>query len=281
MISRGLFRVEQLLAASRSVGLVLGLETGTPIASLGLIADGGPLAQISRPVNSHGAKLPAMVDELLDQAAVRIDQLAAVAVGIGPGSFTGLRIGLGYAKGLAWAGRLAILGINSLDALAVGAASHPTARPGTIICPVLDARKGEVYAALYEVTTTAVEKILDDTVVEPGGLTARIGGEAIFVGEGASVYGTQLTDALGTRANILDDGEQQYSRGMMVAALAGARIANQDLDSVLKLQPSYVRSLEAALGGRAAASVATAGMEALWSRKKRRLSSSTQLVTRN
>jgi hypothetical protein len=67
----------------------------------------------------------------------------------------------------------------------------------------------------------------------------------------------------------------------MVAALAVARIVNKDLDSVLKLQPSYVRSLEAALGGQAAASVATAGMEAVWSKEKKRLSSSTQSTMRN
>src|SRR5271169_3851012 len=129
MTSRELFRVERLLAAGAAVGPVLGLETGTPTASLALIAEGRLLAQISRPATSHGATLPAMVDELLERAALRLDDLAGVAVGIGPGSFTGLRIGLGYAKGLAWAGGLAIVGINSLDAIAVGAASHRAVQP--------------------------------------------------------------------------------------------------------------------------------------------------------
>jgi len=281
MTSRALFRVERLLAAGDAVGPVLGLETGTPTASLALIAHGRLLGQISRPVNSHGEKLPAMVDELLDRAALKLDQLAAIAVGIGPGSFTGLRIGLGYAKGLAWAGGLPILGINSLDALAVAGAGHAAARPGSVICPLLDARKGEVYAALYRVTATAIEKISDDMVTDPGHLTARIGGEAIFVGEGVSTYGARLMDVMGERASILDNDEKSDSRGMTVAALAVARIVNKDLDSVLKLQPSYVRSLEAALGGQAAASVATAGMEALWSKEKKRLSSSTQLTMRN
>ncbi|MGD0074077.1 MAG: tRNA (adenosine(37)-N6)-threonylcarbamoyltransferase complex dimerization subunit type 1 TsaB [Candidatus Binataceae bacterium] len=253
MTFRELFRVERLLAAGDAVGPVLGLETGTPTASLALIAHGRILGQLSRPVHSHGEKLPVIVDELLGLAGVRLDQLAAIAVGIGPGSFTGLRIGLGYAKGLAWAGGLNILGINSLDALAIGAASHPAARPGTFICPILDARKGEVYAALYRVTATRVEKTLDDMVVDPDRLIARIGGEAVFVGEGVSVYGARLIDAMGARATILDNDERSDSRGMMVAALAIARIVNKDLDSVLKLQPSYVRSLEAALGGQAAA----------------------------
>ncbi len=68
-------------------------------------------------------------------AALKLDHLAAIAVGIGPGSFTGLRIGLGYAKGLAWAGGHAILGINSLDSLALGATLHHEGRPGTIHLP--------------------------------------------------------------------------------------------------------------------------------------------------
>ena len=66
MTSRELFRAEQLLAAGSSVGPVLGLETGTPVASLGLIANGRPLASLSRRLNSHGEKLPELVDELLD-----------------------------------------------------------------------------------------------------------------------------------------------------------------------------------------------------------------------
>jgi hypothetical protein len=131
------------------------------------------------------------------------------------------------------------------------------------------------------VTATAIEKILDDMVVAPGHLTARIGGEVIFVGQGVSPYGARLIDAMGERAIILDNDEQSDSRGMMVAALAVARIVSKDLDSVLKLQPSYVRSLEAALGGQAAASLATDGTEALWSKEKKRLFSSTRSPMRN
>jgi tRNA threonylcarbamoyladenosine biosynthesis protein TsaB len=281
MTSRELFRAEQLRAAGSSLGPVLGLETGTPVASLGLIAKGRPLASLSRRLNSHGEKLPELVDELLDAAQLKLNQLAAVAVGRGPGSFTGLRIGLAYAKGLAWAGALPIVGVDSLDALALCADERAMEQAGMVVCPVLDARKGQVYSALYRVTATGVEKISDDMILEPSELTARIGGEAIFVGEGVSVHGARLIDAMGKRARVLDLGEQSDSRGMMVAALAAARIVKGDTDSVLTLQPSYVRSLKAALGGQAAACLEPAGMEAVWSNEKRSLSSSTQPLTRN
>src|SRR5580658_7470052 len=101
MTYRALFRVEQILAAGESVGPVLGLETGSRIASVGLVAGGRLLGHISRPVESHGKALPALVDELLESASLGLEQLAAIAVGTGPGSFTGLRIGMAYAKGLA------------------------------------------------------------------------------------------------------------------------------------------------------------------------------------
>ncbi len=281
MTSRVLFKAERLLAASAPIGPVLGLETGTPTASLAVIAQGRLLAAISRPVSSHGAILPAMVEELLDRAALKLAQLAAVAVGIGPGSFTGLRIGLGYAKGLAWAGGRAIFGINSLDSLALGTTSHHEARPGTIICPILDARKGEVYAALYRVTTAGLEKISDDMVVSPGDLIARIDDEVVFVGEGVSACGKWLVEAMGNRATILNNGEGHW-RGMMVAALAAARLVDNDADSILNLQPSYVRPPEAVLRSQTAASgVVTTGTEALWSEEKKSLYSSTRLTTRN
>ncbi len=223
-----------------------------------------------------------MVEELLDRAALKLEHLAAVAVGIGPGSFTGLRIGLGYAKGLAWAGGQAIFGINSLDSLALGTTLHHEARPGTIVCPILDARKGEVYAALYRTTTAGLEKISDDMVVSPGDLIARIDDEVIFVGEGVSACGRWLVEAMGSRATILDKSDGHW-RGMMVAALAASRLVDNEADSILNLQPSYVRSPEAVLkkSQTVGSGVVTTAMEALWSREKKSLSCITRITTRN
>ena len=282
MTSRVLFKAERLLAASAPIGPVLGLETGTPTASMAVIAQGRLLAEISRPVSSHGAILPAMVEELLDRAALKLEHLAAVAVGIGPGSVTGLRIGLGYAKGLAWAGGHAIFGINSLDSLAIGATLHHEARPGTIVCPILDARKGEVYAALYRVTSTGLEKISDDMVVNPSDLIARIDDEVIFVGEGVSACGRWLVEAMGNRATILGDSDGHW-RGMMVAALAASRLVDNEADSILNLQPSYVRPPEAVLkkSQTVGSGVVTTAMEALWSRENKSLSCITRITTRN
>src|SRR5438045_233914 len=103
MTSRGLCRADRLLAQASSTGPVLGFDTGTSIASIALIVNGRVAGDIARPATSHGAALPGAVDEILSSANLRPSDLAGIAVGIGPGSFTGLRIGLSYAKGLVFA----------------------------------------------------------------------------------------------------------------------------------------------------------------------------------
>src|SRR5215472_10678968 len=108
---------QRLLAESATVGVVLGIDTGGPIGSFGVVADGRLAAAALRSPLSHGFELPAAVDEVLDAAGSCLSDLCAVAVAIGPGSFTGLRVGLSYAKGVAAAARIPIVGVSSLDAL--------------------------------------------------------------------------------------------------------------------------------------------------------------------
>ena len=103
MTSRVSFRVNRLLEQAAATRPVLGLDTSTSIASLALIAGGKVAASLERPVTSHGAALPGAIDELLGSAGLSIRDIGAIAVGTGPGSFTGLRIGISYAKGIAMA----------------------------------------------------------------------------------------------------------------------------------------------------------------------------------
>src|ERR1700731_3158443 len=137
---------EPLFATGASAGPILGLDTGSAAASLGVVAGSRVRASISRPGRSHGSDLPSAMEEVLRMAGLTLRDLTAIAVALGPGSFTGLRIGLSYAKGLA---------------MAVGS---PFVRSGVTICPVLDARKGEIYAALYRAGDDALEKVVGEQV---------------------------------------------------------------------------------------------------------------------
>src|SRR5579863_1512449 len=169
MTFRALCRVSRLLEQAAATGPVLGLDTSTQIASLAIIARGEVVGSISRPLTSHGAALPGVVDELLSGSGLKIRDLKAIAVGIGPGSFTGLRIGISYAKGIAMASGCATLGVPGFDAMALTALEGDNAalgaQLGRLVCVVVDARKGEVYTALYRVVADGLEKLAEELVV--------------------------------------------------------------------------------------------------------------------
>ena len=143
--------------------------------------DGAVLAEgVHRESRSHTASLPLLVERVLGDAGLALEDVEGIAVSIGPGSFTGLRIGLALAKGLAFAGGLPLVGVPTLEALAwvVDAA------PGTSVCAALDARKREVYGAVLG----AHARLLPFATHHPrGGVIARLGAARLAAGEAANV----------------------------------------------------------------------------------------------
>src|ERR1043166_1587064 len=126
--------------------VVLGIDTATWTAAVGVVRDGGGLAGGGGGTErSHAASLPLLIERVLARAGVMIAEVDGVAVSIGPGSFTGLRIGLGLAKGIVFAGGARLATVPTLEALALAA----EAAVGATVCAALDARKREVYAALF------------------------------------------------------------------------------------------------------------------------------------
>jgi tRNA threonylcarbamoyladenosine biosynthesis protein TsaB len=238
MTSR-VWSVERLLERGASAGPILGFDTGGPRASLGLVADGRIQAVLSRLLPSHCAGLPAAIDELLAAAGLALGDLRGIGVALGPGSFTGLRVGLSYAKGLARAAGIPLAGISTLDAMALTAGSDLPA--GVVVCPVLDARRGEVYAALYRFSADALERETDDLALTIAELAELINGEAILIGDAKAGDVQTLAAAKGLRTTLLGAAEV-YRTGSLVAALAAARIARNDADESAALEPRYVRA---------------------------------------
>jgi len=268
MISRTLCRADVLLAQARAAGAVLGLDTGSPTASIALVVAGRLASETARTVTSHGAALPQAVAQLLDHAELRASDLSGIAVGIGPGSFTGLRIGLSYAKGLAFASGAKIIGVASLDALAAGALDAPTARPGLQVCALLDARKGEVYAALYEIVADGLEKISQDVVMPLVRVTSPLRQNAILAGDYTARDAAALAEKQGLEVTVLGPGALE-SRGRYIAALGAASIAAGRSDSIDSLEPLYVRPPDAI-----AASGQPNVSEGVWSAERKNLSGS-------
>jgi tRNA threonylcarbamoyladenosine biosynthesis protein TsaB len=234
---------QRLLAQSAAAGVVLGIDTGGPIGSFGVLADGRLAAGAIRSSVSHGSELPAAVDEVLETAGASLSDLSAIAVAIGPGSFTGLRVGLSYAKGIAAALKISIVGVSSLDALVLCAGSGLA--EGASIYPVIDARKAEVYTGLYRFVAGALEKISGDRVVSLTQLVAGLADEAVFVGYSVAQQACSLARANGRRS-VLIENAGLYLRGSFVAAIGAAKVARKEADVIATLEPLYLRPPDSA-----------------------------------
>ncbi len=229
---------ERISQAAATVGPVLGIETGGPRISLGVVHNGQIRASFARQLPSHCAGLPTAIDEVLEAAGLKLQDLVGVAIGIGPGSFTGLRVGLSYAKGLARALGIVLVGVPSLDAIALGERLEP--RPGATVCPVIDARRGEVYGALYRFSADALQKVVDEFAVAAAELAGMVDGEVIFTGDAVREEVCRLAAIRGVNA-IASGAEELYLRGGAVAGIGAAHIAEHKADEAATLEPLYIR----------------------------------------
>jgi tRNA threonylcarbamoyladenosine biosynthesis protein TsaB len=187
------------------MALILAFDTATDVATSALVDDGEVLGER----DSRASTLLVDVDALMRQAGAHPSDVTGLAVGIGPGSFTGIRIGLAAARGLALALDVTAAGVSTLDALAAGA-------PGAI--PVIDAKRREVFVPGPRVVAPAALEI------EPG---------VVYVGDGAIRY-REVFEQAGAEVPP-DEDEWHRPRARFHAALAG------DFGPVDELEPLYVR----------------------------------------
>src|SRR2546421_2728331 len=137
---------------------VLGIDTATEVAAVGIVRDGRVLSDVwERSATGHAARLPALVTRALQEASTTIGEVDALALSLGPGSFTGLRVGLSFAKGVAFASGVRLVGVATLEALATLAAEEACA-----VAVVLDARRGETYFAIFRRVDGALERVTAD-----------------------------------------------------------------------------------------------------------------------
>ncbi len=271
MTSRELFRAERLFELGAGVGPVLALDTASATASLAVVSHGKVVAEHSRSAASHGAELPAAVAEVLEKAGLKLHDLHGIGVGIGPGSFTGLRVGMAYAKGLVLALGCVLIGIPTFDCLALVAFEKASPSEGTLVCPIFDARKGEVYANLYRAGADRLDKISQPLVIRLENLFPELSDGVILIGDSKAKEASLLLNERGIRSTVLE-GVELNSRGRYVAALAVERISRGEIDTPATLEPLYVRTAEATFKPVAAPPVAAA-KESPWSDETKRSSS--------
>jgi len=204
-----------------------------------VVRDGELLGEaVYRDERSHTRSLTQLVERVLADAGLGITDVEALAVSIGPGSFTGLRVGLALAKGIAFAGGLPIAAVSTLEALAWTA----EAAPGETVCAALDARKQEVYAALFTMTAGGPRRDSPDEALAPATLAARLRPGCILVGDAGDVYGS----VLGARV-VLRPFATHHPRGGVVARLGWQRLRAGAAEPIGPLEPVYVRLPDAEL----------------------------------
>jgi tRNA threonylcarbamoyladenosine biosynthesis protein TsaB len=218
--------------------MILALETGGVLASLALL-DGGEVAaeQAFRHRMSLSQELMPRVNGLLAQAGADWAAVDAVAVGLGPGSYTGLRIGVVTAKALCWASGRSLLGISSLAALV---APH-VAPPETLLCAVLEARPGEFFTALYQRRGAELQVRAEPTVLRAEELAGRLSaypGPALLAGHSA-----RFARSSGEMPSTLLFGAlDEEPQARWVGRLAAERLRSGERDDPLMVTPLYVRA---------------------------------------
>jgi tRNA threonylcarbamoyladenosine biosynthesis protein TsaB len=194
-------------------------------------------------LSGHGARLPGALADLLAAEGLALPAVEGYAIGIGPGSFTGLRIGLATWKGLAYANRRPVAGASSLAAMALAAA--PEAPAGAVLVPLLDAKKGEVYAGFYRAEAGGVQAAAPEAALSPEALLAFLAalpGEPLAFGDGLEAFRPALEGKVGQLRTAVG-----APTAAAVAALAAPRLlgAAYDQQALFALEPHYVRKSEA------------------------------------
>ena len=222
--------------------LILTIATATPTGSLALTRGEELLAELLlTPSGSHSDFLLPVIDELLNRTGVAVEEIDAFAAVVGPGAFTGLRVGVSTAKGLAQATGKPTIAISSLQTLAMQA---PDA--GRPVCTMLDARKGEVYSGMYQWRNGFPEPMSNELVAPPEVILNAISGNTVFIGDGCRVYRTLIVRHCADRAQFVPWAINPL-RASAAAMLAHDHFVNGEVVSPLELAPKYIRLSEAEL----------------------------------
>jgi tRNA threonylcarbamoyladenosine biosynthesis protein TsaB len=222
---------------------ILAVDTATISCSVAVIDNTAVCAELTTcKKQTHSKHLMASIDSVLESADCRTGDLDGFAVTIGPGSFTGLRIGMATIKGLASAVDKPVVGISSLEALAWQCSAHTR-----LICPLLDARKAEVYGATYRFGKDRLIQQTPACAVRPLAFVREINEPCVLIGSGARLYQKKIQDALGDKAYFVPD-DQNIIRASSVGFLGLERFKNNDTVSAADLTPFYIRKSDAELG---------------------------------
>ena len=214
---------------------ILAIDTSTKNLSLA-VSKGAEILKyrnrkLQRPLSS--SIMPGIRD-ILKAAGVRLKQLDGFVVGLGPGSFTSLRVGLSTGKGLVFAVNKPVVGISSLDALALGVKENDVQ-----ICALCDAKRNMVYACVYHKTASDLRRTGDYTLAEVKDILKHIKGKTVFIGDGVKLFKDEIRQARGITPVFMED-EETIPQARHLIPLALQRLNNCKQDDIDTLVPMYL-----------------------------------------
>jgi tRNA threonylcarbamoyladenosine biosynthesis protein TsaB len=232
---------------------ILGLDTSISVASVA-ISEGGRLvaedfyprkgsAEGSGAKSNHAEIILPLVDSVLRPAGIGLSEVAGIAVSIGPGSFTGVRIGLSTVKGLAYGTGMPAVGISTLQAIAARVAGFEGR-----VCPILDARKGEVYAAVFRIWGNQLERLTQDALMPLLSFLEELRGPGkpepcLFIGDGVTAYRPVLERVPDLQIYVADE-QSMSSVAASIALLSERQFTDDRAVRLEDLTPVYLRRPE-------------------------------------
>jgi len=214
--------------------MLLAIDTSTDSASLALVQDSKTLAEATWCCRqNHSVELLPRLTQLLQEAKAELQSVSCILVAKGPGNFNGLRVGLSTAKGLAFSLDIPIIGVSSLE---LEACQH--AETDLPICPVFNARQGDIATALYRKKDNEWRQLTPEHITNVEALDSEITEKTLFCGEYLPIIADELKKKLKDKAVIAPD---RPRRASLLAELAKERLKAEDYDNPATLQPLYLR----------------------------------------
>ena len=213
---------------------ILAIDTSGPVCGVAVLTEKIACEQAVQNKLTHSVNLLPMIDSALKASGLTLAEMDRLAVTVGPGSFTGVRIGVSTVKGLAHGCGKPVAPVDALEAMAFGAGEFDG-----VVCPIQDARAGQVYGAAFR----KGERLMPDTPLKLEDYADRIrpmGERFLFLGDGMPVHRARLAELLGERA-VFAPPHLAYLRPASVAVLA-ARTPEEELKDYLTLMPLYLRA---------------------------------------
>ena len=216
---------------------ILGIETTTDTLSVALVQEGRAITEIfQRGKNIHDEMLHVFVTQILDNQRLRVHELGGIAVSEGPGSFTGLRIGMSYTKGIAYSAKIPLVCVPTMDGIAHSVAYSNFLKAGEEFAIVFDARREDVYVALYRMRAEGFERIIPayaDTVEH---VIHKLSDDTFLLGDGAD----KIVTRTGNKYRRIS-GELAESHAISIALLGEKMIEEGKLADIAQCEPNYVK----------------------------------------